>query len=62
MEKDIINLDGRISKGSSRQETEYQDKIKPLNVLNAYSNKYGICLAILNRVKLFYDNISLKRI
>lgn len=45
LEKNIINLDGRVSKGSSRQETEYQDKIKPLNVLNAYSNKYGICLA-----------------
>ena len=45
LEKDIINLDGRVSKGSSRQETEYQDKMKPLNVLNAYSNKYGICLA-----------------
>ena len=23
LEKDIINLDGRVSKGSSRQETEY---------------------------------------
>ena len=45
LKEDIINLDGRVSKGSSRQETEYQDKIKPLNVLNAYSNKYGICLA-----------------
>ena len=45
LEKDIINLDGRVSKGSSRQETKYQNKIKPLNVLNAYSNKYGICLA-----------------
>lgn len=45
LEKDIINLDGRVSKGSSRQEKKYQDKIKPLNVLNAYSNKYGICLA-----------------
>ena len=45
LREDIINLDGRVSKGSSRQETEYQNKIKPLNVLNAYSNKYGICLA-----------------
>ena len=45
LREDIINLDGRVSKGSARQETEYQDKIKPLNVLNAYSNKYGICLA-----------------
>ena len=45
LEKDIINLDDRVSKWSSRQETEYQNKIKPLKVLNAYSYKYGICLA-----------------
>lgn len=43
--EDIINIDGRISKGSARQETDYHEKVKPLNVLNAYSNKYGICLA-----------------
>ena len=45
LKEDIINIDGRVSKGSSRQETKYQEKSKPLNVLNAYSNKYGICLA-----------------
>jgi len=45
LEIDIINLDGRVNKGSSRNETTYNEKIKPLNVLNAYSNKYGICLA-----------------
>lgn len=45
LEIDIINLDGRVNKGSSRYETTYNEKIKPLNVLNAYSNKYGICLA-----------------
>ena len=28
-----------------RNETGYNDKVKPLNILNAYSNKYGICLA-----------------
>ena len=44
-DNDIINLDGRINRGSSRNETSYNDKVKPLNVLNAYSNKYGICLA-----------------
>lgn len=27
LEEDIINLDGRVTKGSSRQKTEYQDKI-----------------------------------
>lgn len=45
MEKDIINIDGRVSKGSARNKTAYTNKIKPLNVLNAYSNNYGICLA-----------------
>ena len=45
IEKDIINIDGRVSCGSSRNETNYNEKIKPLNVLNAYSNNYGICLA-----------------
>ncbi len=45
LEGDIINLDGRVSKGSSRNETMYHKKEKPLNVLSAYSNKYGICLA-----------------
>ena len=44
-DNDIINLDGRVNRGSSRNETSYNDKVKPLNVLNAYSNKYGICLA-----------------
>lgn len=45
MEKEIISIDGRVSCGSSRKSTNYQEKIKPLNVLNAYSNNYGICLA-----------------
>lgn len=44
-ETDIIDLDGRVSKGSARRETVYQEKVKPLNILNAYSNKYGVCLA-----------------
>ncbi len=42
---DIIDIDGRVTKGSSRKETSYSEPIKPLNVLNAYSNNYGICLA-----------------
>lgn len=45
IEKDIINIDGRVSRGSSRKETNYNEEIKPLNVLNAYSNNHGICLA-----------------
>lgn len=44
-ETDIINLDGRVDCGSARSETNYNEKITPLNVLNAYSNNYGICLA-----------------
>lgn len=45
MEKDCINIDGRVDNGSSRKQTDYSEKVKPLNVLNMYSNKYGICLA-----------------
>lgn len=44
-EKDIINIDGRVSRGSSRNETNYNEKIGPLNVLSAYSNNYKLCLA-----------------
>lgn len=44
-DKDIINLDGKVDKGSARNETEFCEKVKALNVLNAYSNKYGVCLA-----------------
>ncbi len=45
IEEDIINIDGRITRGSSRKKTTYSKETKPLNVLSAYSNKYGICLA-----------------
>lgn len=44
-EKDIINLDGKTDNGSSRKKTILHEEVKSLNVLNAYSNKYGICLA-----------------
>lgn len=44
-DKDIVSIDGRVDCGSSRSNTDYQDSIKPLNVLNAYSNHFGICLA-----------------
>lgn len=44
-DKDIINLDGKTDNGSARKETDYKEEVKALNVLNAYSNKYGICLA-----------------
>lgn len=44
IEIDIISFDGKIDRGNSRNETLNNSKIKPLNCLNAYSNKYGICL------------------
>lgn len=44
-DKDIILIDSRVDCGSSRSNTDYKDPIKPLSVLNAYSNKFGIYLA-----------------
>ena len=44
-DKDIINIDGKTDNGSSRNKTMLHESVKSLNVLNAYSNKYGICLA-----------------
>lgn len=43
-EKDIKCFDGRVSKSSARNKTDYNEKEKPLNCLNVYSTKYGICL------------------
>ena len=46
LNKDILNFDGRVSRNSSRKETEYSKyEVRPLNVLSAYSNNYGICVA-----------------
>ena len=33
---DIINIDGRVSRGSGRKATNYQEKTSPLNVLNVF--------------------------
>ena len=44
-DREYLNIDGRTDNGSSRKETDYSEKIKALNVLNLYSNNYGICLA-----------------
>ena len=45
-QRDLLDIDGRTSNGSSRKITDYNpEKVKPLNVLSAYSNQYGICLA-----------------
>lgn len=46
--RDIINIDGKVDKSSSYLRIDEDGKIetiKALNVLNAYSNQYGICLA-----------------
>ena len=54
LEKDIINLYGGVNKESSRKKAIYSEKIKSLNVLNVYSNKYVICLAS----KIIEDKIN----
>lgn len=46
--RDIIDIDGKVDKSSSYlriNEDGNIETIKALNVLNAYSNQYGICLA-----------------
>ena len=46
--RDIINIDGKVDKSSSYlklNENGDVEAVKSLNVLNAYSNQYGICLA-----------------
>ena len=39
-QKEMYHFDGKVEKGSSRKDGE----IKPLNVLNVFSSKYGICI------------------
>lgn len=46
--RDIINIDGKTDNGSARNvlnDNNEIEKIKSLNVLNAYSNQYGVCIA-----------------
>lgn len=46
--RDIINIDGKVDKSSSYLRIDEDgniETVKALNVLNAYSNQYGICLA-----------------
>ncbi len=46
--RDIISIDGKVDKSSSYirlNDNGEIEIIKTLNVLNAYSNQYGICLA-----------------
>jgi len=42
--KDIFSFDGKIDNGSSRKETLHHEKIKGLNVLNVYSDSYGMSI------------------
>lgn len=42
-EKEILSIDGKISRGSSREGT-IDGKLAPLNTLSAYSSKYGMSL------------------
>lgn len=41
---EILNFDGRVNNGSKREATYKCEKVSPLNVMNVYSNKYGICI------------------
>ena len=41
---DIYHFDGKIEKGSSRKTDKNNKKIKPLNVLNVYSEGAGVCI------------------
>ncbi len=43
-EVELLNFDGRVNNGSKRNATILNDKRKPLNCLNVYSNKYGYCI------------------
>ncbi len=43
-EVELLNFDGRVNNGSKRNATILNDKQKPLNCLNVYSNKYGYCI------------------
>ena len=42
--KDILSFDGKVDKGSSRKKSFVTDDIKPLNVLNVYSDRLQMCI------------------
>lgn len=42
--KDIFSFDGKVEKGSSRNDSMYTEKIKPLNVLNVFSDRLQACI------------------
>ena len=42
--KDIFSFDGKVDKGSARKKGFIVDDVKPLNVLNVYSDKLQMCI------------------
>lgn len=42
--KDILSFDGKVDKGSARNNGYITEKTKPLNVLNVYSDKLQMCI------------------
>lgn len=42
-EKDVLSMDGKVSKGSSRNK-ENTEEIKPINTMSIYSHNYGVSL------------------
>ncbi len=44
-EIEMLHLDGRVNNGSKREQTIKSEKVKPLNMLNVYSDKDKICIA-----------------
>lgn len=42
--KDIFSFDGKVDKGSARKKGFIIDDVKPLNVLNVYSDKLQMCI------------------
>ena len=42
--KDILSFDGKVDTGSSRKKGYIVEEIKPLNVLNVYSDKFHMCI------------------
>ena len=40
--KDIFSFDGKVDKGSARKQSMYSESIKPLDVLNVYSDRRNL--------------------
>ncbi len=42
--KEILSFDGKVENGSARKKGLFYDEMKPLNVLNVYSDKLEMCI------------------